>query len=232
MPETFLIKYYNDLYLFQNEVLGLIDRLDFNFYLGGGTALIRFYLDHRYSDDVDLFSPDDQNFETHIQQISEILMAHEFKVETFGMSHQFARFHIMHGQKHPDVVLKADFINGKKIPHFGDFKSTDIFSKIDNMRNILSDKLTFIYKKSPKDVADIWFICKNLWFQWEDVMQEASKKRAIEPLFVVDSLRNFSPAELNKINWARPVDIETFEHDRAIMIKNIIAKYENQLFNG
>lgn len=232
MPEKFSIKYYHDLHLIQDEVLGFIDRLGLGFYLGGGTALSRFYLDHRYSDDVDLFSPNDQDFETHIQQISETLMAHEFKVETFGMSRQFARFHIIHDQAHQDMVLKADFINVKKVPHFGDFKSTDIFSKIDNMRNILSEKLTYIYKKSPKDVADIWFICKNLWFQWEDVMREASKKRAIEPLFVVDSLRNFSPAELNKINWKRPVDIETFERDRAIMIKNIIAKHDNQLFKG
>ncbi|MGD2088970.1 MAG: hypothetical protein PVH61_22520 [Candidatus Aminicenantes bacterium] len=171
-------------------------------------------------------------FKTHILQISETLMAHEFKVETFGMSRQFARFHIMHHQTHPDMVLKADFINVKKVPHFGDFKSTDIFSKIDNMRNILSEKLTFVYKKSPKDVADIWFICKNLWFQWKDVMEEASKKRAIEPLFVVNSLRNFSPTELNKINWIKPVDTQSFEHDRAIIIKNIIAGHDNQLFGG
>lgn len=227
-----MIKYYHDLYLIQDEVLGLIDGLDSGFYLGGGTALSRFYLDHRYSDDVDLFYPNDRDFETHIQQVSETLMAHEFKVETYGMSHQFARFHIMRPQTHPDVVLKADFINVKKVPHFGDFKSTDIFSKIDNMRNILCEKLTFIYKKSPKDVADIWFICKNLEFQWEDVMGEASKKRAIEPLFVVDSLRNFSALELNKINWIRPAALETFEHDRAIIIKNIIAKHDNRLFTG
>jgi hypothetical protein len=50
------------LYLIQDEVLGLIDGLGLGFYLGGGTALSRFYLDHRYSDDVDLFSPNEQDF--------------------------------------------------------------------------------------------------------------------------------------------------------------------------
>ena len=49
-------KYYiNNLYPFQDLVLKLIMNIDDTFYLTGGTALGRYYLKHRYSDDLDLF---------------------------------------------------------------------------------------------------------------------------------------------------------------------------------
>lgn len=231
MPEKSLIKQYHDLYKFQNEVLKLIDELDLDFYLGGGTALSRLYLNHRYSNDLDFFCGS-QDFVEHIQQVSETLMSSGFKVDTFGISQTFGRLHITDNRSEPDAPLKVDFINEKSTPHFGDFKSSEIFSKIDNMRNILSGKITFIYKKSPKDIADIWFICKNLSFKWEKIIHEAAQKRAIEPLFIVENLRSFSAQELYQINWVNPIDIETFENDRQIIIKNIITKNENELFPG
>lgn len=55
--------YYNDtLYPLQDKVLKLIDDLDTPFYLTDGTALSRCYLNHRYSDDLDLFVNDKPHF--------------------------------------------------------------------------------------------------------------------------------------------------------------------------
>ncbi|MCP5106411.1 MAG: nucleotidyl transferase AbiEii/AbiGii toxin family protein, partial [bacterium] len=88
-------KHYHSLYLFQDRVLALIGQFAPDSYLGGGTALSRFYLNHRYSEDLDFFFPGNKpDFTGHIQQISEDLMANGFKIETFGMSQVFARFHI------------------------------------------------------------------------------------------------------------------------------------------
>ncbi len=51
-----LAKFYQDkLYPFQDRVLRLIQDLDVGFYHTGGTALSRCFLNHRYSDDLDLF---------------------------------------------------------------------------------------------------------------------------------------------------------------------------------
>jgi len=41
-------QYYNDLYVIQDAVFEIVE--DYDFYLTGGTALSRFYLNHRYSD--------------------------------------------------------------------------------------------------------------------------------------------------------------------------------------
>lgn len=52
MPDN----YYSDkLYPFQDAVLSEMQSLKTDFYLTGGTALGRCYLNHRYSDDLDFF---------------------------------------------------------------------------------------------------------------------------------------------------------------------------------
>ena len=47
--------YLNKLYPLQDRVLRIIETQNQGFYLTGGTALSRFYLNHRYSDDLDFF---------------------------------------------------------------------------------------------------------------------------------------------------------------------------------
>lgn len=47
--------YFEQLYPLQDQVLSLIDAQKTGFYLTGGTALARCYLQHRFSDDLDLF---------------------------------------------------------------------------------------------------------------------------------------------------------------------------------
>ena len=53
MPDTF---YQDKLYPFQDKILKILGKADTEFYLTGGTALSRFLLNHRYSDDLDFFS--------------------------------------------------------------------------------------------------------------------------------------------------------------------------------
>jgi predicted nucleotidyltransferase component of viral defense system len=52
MPDK---SYYNRLYAFPDEIMKIIQRQGVHFYLTGGTALSRCYLNHRYSDDPDFF---------------------------------------------------------------------------------------------------------------------------------------------------------------------------------
>jgi len=62
MPETF---YLDKLYPFQDKILKLVEQLDLEFYLTGGTALGRCYLNHRYSDDLDFFVNRHKGFKKH-----------------------------------------------------------------------------------------------------------------------------------------------------------------------
>ena len=58
MDRTF---YFEILYPFQDRVLQMLSGLETGFYLSGGTAASRGYLDHRFSDDLDLFVDDDDD---------------------------------------------------------------------------------------------------------------------------------------------------------------------------
>ena len=128
------------------------------------------------------------------------------------------------------MKLHLDFINEKSSIHFGDYYASEKFSKIDNMRNILSNKISIIPRQEPKDIADIWYICKNLDFNWEDIIYEAGEKRLVEEIFVVECLRTFQFEKLSNIKWIKPVNIENFKPDCDIIIENIITKSKNKLF--
>ena len=54
--------YLNHLYPFQDRVLYALSLVDAGFYLTGGTALSRGYLNHRFSEDLDFFVNDSEHF--------------------------------------------------------------------------------------------------------------------------------------------------------------------------
>ena len=47
---------HEQLYVLQDEVMRAVFSRQLGFYLTGGTALSRFHLNHRYSDDLDFFT--------------------------------------------------------------------------------------------------------------------------------------------------------------------------------
>lgn len=61
--------YFNNLYPLQDTVLNVIAGCTADFYLTGGTALSRFYLHHRFSDDLDFFLNNVSNFRDQVDVV-------------------------------------------------------------------------------------------------------------------------------------------------------------------
>ena len=61
--------YQNKVYPFQDKILEMVDGANVDFYLTGGTALSRFYLNHRYSDDLDFFVNNHAAFNEQCKQV-------------------------------------------------------------------------------------------------------------------------------------------------------------------
>lgn len=225
-------EYYNELYGIQEVVFKILD--DYEFYLTGGTALSRFYLNHRYSDDLDFFVHQKVDFVSDVKKIIAALKS-RFILETGIMTVDFAQVFIYTNEFHEkykedfQAKLKVDFVNESGIPHFGELNGFKLFSRVDNLRNILSNKITAITRLEPKDVADIWFICKKLSFKWDDIIHEAEQKEAIEELMVFDLLKTFPFQMFQKIRWISPINSEEFEKDRQIILQELLSKGINTL---
>ena len=128
-----------------------------------------------------------------------------------------------------DLVLKIDFINDVPF-HFGNFERFDFFGKVDNWRNILSNKLCALSRMEPKDYADILFIAQKYSFNWEDLIQEARKKDLwVEPVKISKMIKEFPAKLLNPIKWIIPPDLKLAASSFSIISEDILKGFNNSI---
>ena len=99
---------------------------------------------------------------------------------------------------------------------FGETKSFSQFNKVDNVENILSNKLSaLIGRDEPKDVVDIWVIANNVSVDWPKMFQDANSKAVgIFPPEVAKKLSDFPTTMLEKIKWINnPPEAQAFSED-------------------
>jgi hypothetical protein len=221
MRETY---YLDKLYPFQDEVLKLVERLELNFYLTGGTALGRCYLNHRYSDDIDFFMNDNDNFKTECRLAINALKD-RWACDIATTSDTFARIFV----KKEKISLKIDFVND--IPsHFGDLHRFSLFHRVDSWRNVLSNKLCALSRLEIKDIVDIVFIAKKYAFDWEAIIAEAKEKDLwVEPLEICRIIDQFSTDWLKTIKWIGNVDIDAIEKQIPVIRDDIFRGAVNSL---
>lgn len=140
-----------------------------NFYFSGGTALSEYYLQHRYSEDLDFFSEQDFNEESVlavVQKISQKLGApcNAFNVE----STYIYNFRLPDG-----TVLKTDFSYYPYKP-LGDF-TIDGKLKISSKLDIAVNKSLVVGQRTDvKDFVDLYFLLEE--YAILDLLHEANRK--------------------------------------------------------
>jgi len=209
--------YYEDtLYPLQDNILKVIDNLKTPFYLTGGTAISRCYYHWRCSDDLDFFVNSDKNFTNYCQEIINAISKYNLEVNIRTDTYQSVFL---------EKKLKIDFVND--VAHkLGKTNKHKIFSKIDNLENILSNKVSAIIgRDEPKDIADIWIIAINEKIDWKKIFLSANSKAiGVFPPLVAERLDTFPVNLLDKINWVKgkkPTK-ERFLKDVQKIIKEII----------
>jgi predicted nucleotidyltransferase component of viral defense system len=212
---TSLSEYYEEnLYPLQNGVLRIVENCKTQFFLTGGTALSRAYYHHRYSDDLDFFVNNVKDFHEQVDRVFIELRENGFSWDEsndFISRDRFVSFKVYKGK--PDLVLKLDFVNDVA-PHFGDFIKTEIFNSTDSIRNMLSNKLTALYRFAGKDVADIREIALHESVNWAEIINEARHKEAgIELSIVADILKGIPQKEFEGVHWIKNPGWETFQKD-------------------
>lgn len=177
---------------------------------------------HRYSDDLDLFVNDSKTFakesESVITQISIIS-----NIEIVQKSTDFVRLNAIK----EDVNLKIDLVNDVEF-RSGNNQSFGVMKRVDNLDNILSNKLTALERLESKDIADILYLWRNKKINWSKAFDDASKKVSyINPLDISVLINEFPKEFLTGINWINLPDFNKAAEDLEKISKEILlANYE------
>jgi hypothetical protein len=224
MPEAY---YLDKLYPFQDQILKIIETLGLDFYLTGGTALGRCYLHHRYSDDLDFFVNNHNGFKKQCTAaIDAVKMNWDCDIAT--TSDSFVRIFVEADR----VVLKIDFVND--IPsHFGDIVGSPLFHRVDNWRNILSNKLCALSRLEAKDIVDILFIGKKYPFEWENIIDEGKEKDLwVDPIEICRIISQFPIHLIDEIKWIIDVNTKKLKKELNVLHDDIFSGNSNSLFKS
>ena len=229
-----LEKYYTEkLYPLQNGVLRNLENIHSPFYLTGGTLLGREFIGHRFSDDLDFFLNDDPGYQEHVQEAFKAVkrtqgeLGYSVPSESSLFTERYSRFYI----QTEDVGLKLDFVNDIAF-RLDNIEKGDIYYRIDSIRNILSNKISALYRFEPKDIADIWAISKKYKFHWGDIFRAAKEKDAgVDVKNAVEILLGFPEHLFDEIIWKAPAPkIEKFLKEIEFISREMLKMGVNQLY--
>ena len=220
-----LSEYYEEnLYPLQDGVLNVLNQSGSNFFLTGGTALSRAYYNHRYSDDLDFFLNQSQNYNDELDMVLALLHEDGFYWNTdneYLRRDGFTTLKI--GKEGFDTLLKLDFVNDA-VPLFGEIQKTALFNRTDSIRNILSNKLSAIYRYSAKDIADIREIGIREKVDWKQALTEGRQKEGgLETIYISEILKEIPESEFETIAWVKKPSWEEFCRDIDQIVNEIMS---------
>ncbi|MEK7504351.1 MAG: nucleotidyl transferase AbiEii/AbiGii toxin family protein, partial [Patescibacteria group bacterium] len=160
----------------QRDFLELAQKEHFvtnNFYFTGGTALAEFHLQHRLSDDIDLFSEKTEVnaifVEKFLKQVSPKLGIKKIKRSNFfGL----ISYHLVYED---DQELKVDFnyypfLRIDKSLKFGKLE-------VDSIRDIAANKIHTVYMRPrSRDYIDLYFIHQKMGYDLRSLILDAKAK--------------------------------------------------------
>lgn len=200
--------YFEVLYPLQDRVLKIMNGVDSGFYLTGGTASSRGYLNHRFSDDLDFFVNDDDRFGLWVGRITQALtQPQEWLCKVLMKEERFARLVLSENE----VALKLEFVND--VPaHVGEIQNHPVLGRIDTPENILANKVTAILdREEPKDFADIWGLCTQKGLSLKEAITGAQGKAiGIFPADLARVLCSVQRSDWEAVRWINAPPVEVF----------------------
>lgn len=174
-------RYEQSLYALQDKVFEVASVYEDKIYLTGGTALSRFYFQHRLSDDLDFFTTTD-DLKLIANDFVARLQAKGFSPEIDRLDVYFARVFV----EENGLQLKVEFV--REFNLYGKLIKTDKGIYINNLEDIGANKISaFEDRAEMKDIIDLFFITQRL--AWEELFRIADTKRvpvAYEELLTIN----------------------------------------------
>jgi hypothetical protein len=143
-----------DLSALQREVLRAFFAREHGFFLTGGAALTGFYLHHRPTDDLDLFTDAADAFERGQYVLGEVATSLGAKLEVRMDSPAFRRYALSRGS---DLVV-VDLVHDR-VPQLVPDKALIEGVRVDPLEEILTNKLTaLVGRQEERDLVDVYFL--------------------------------------------------------------------------
>lgn len=203
--------YYDRLYPFQDEALRVIGEVETGFYLTGGTALSRAYLQHRFSDDLDLFVNFDARFGVWAERVIDALWREGGWQTQVALKDQY---YVRALLLRDDLTLKLELVNdvGARVGEPRIDPAYPQLGRIDSPENILANKLTaLIGRDEARDLADVWGLCRKLGLSLRAALGGAqSKSSGIYPADLARRLCQATQADWEAVMWVKPPECPTF----------------------
>lgn len=204
---------YQKLYELQDEVLEVVFGVENIFYLTGGTCLSRFYQEKRYSDDLDFFTNNSPRYSFAIKKVKQALAA-KFDLSIEIESKDFTRYKI-------NNFLQVDFVNDIDA-RYKDVVVTKDGYIIDNIENILSNKLTAVIgRDNPKDIFDIYLIWRYYKFDWIQIVKSTHEKASFSDEELIVRLKSFPRSLLDEIILVDKYFLNDFDKEYPKLVDEI-----------
>lgn len=219
---------YKESYSLQDKVFTVLKNHTGDFYLTGGTALSRFYLNHRYSDDLDFFVNHSSTFLADVRNIIKLLDNH-FTIDKPASLEASEYVKIWLIEK---IRTKIEFVNDVSKYWGKSYRTKKVL--VDNPANILANKLTaLVSRDEPKDVFDIVTIAENWSFNWREVYEHAVEKQLINEPDIAIRLSTFPVEQLLNNLWLKEsIDLSLFKEKLETIIDDFLLASDNSLGKG
>lgn len=155
----------------QEQVLSAFFDEEGEFFLSGGGALVGFYLHHRHTDDLDLFTEEPDAFERGPYVLSDAAARVGASMVTRQESPGFHRYFLQRGEESVvvDMVLE-------RVPQLYPEKDLRDGVVIDVPREILVNKLTTLVSRAEiRDLVDVMAL-ERAGYSIDDALQGALQK--------------------------------------------------------
>ncbi|MBN1976523.1 MAG: nucleotidyl transferase AbiEii/AbiGii toxin family protein [Anaerolineae bacterium] len=155
------------------------------FFLTGGTALAAYYLHHRLSIDLDLFTLGDLALREAAVLVPQLASDLGCRIGRARETEHFRQFLLEpEGTRPLQIDLVRDFG-----PQYGQHKRYGEVI-VDSIENIGANKLTAILGRTePKDFVDLYFILHS-GHNFDDLLEKAQgKDLGLQPFFLAGALR-------------------------------------------
>lgn len=124
------------------------------FFLTGGSALGLFYLDHRHSYDLELFTSDEVDGKEVQNLVLRVASQIGAECQAVRTAPDFHRFRLTRGEEREIIDVVVD-----RAPQLDTEKARFDGIRVDTLREILANKLTTLLSRTElKDVVDLYFL--------------------------------------------------------------------------